>query len=123
MIYIISSADYEDYRPTIVEGPEQSDWKAYCKSLLAEASQRAVKEATGWVGMPEIVKHAVKLLEDKGYRVLRPEDACFFGRGIIKKDTDDGNRDLPEEVRKLICDYNAEFRRKLDAGELDDDEG
>ena len=45
-MYIVSNSGPEHYDPTYLLGPTVPDWKAYCESLAAETSAKAIEFAT-----------------------------------------------------------------------------
>lgn len=120
MLYIVSWSSYEDYRPYLVEGPEQEDWEAFCRGLLPEAIEEALTNPEypdNWLGWNAIVAAMVRLLERRGYTRLRPEQADFCGTHIID-DSDDACLN-PDETTPLcwqkVFDHNLAVRLELDS--------
>jgi len=102
MLYIVANADYEEYNPYYVEGPEVSDWVGFCQSLLVEAAERAVQQkgwtderfpapdedCSTWIGCHEVVDALIHVLYGRGYRRAFPCGFCLTGSGIIRDESD-----------------------------------
>lgn len=126
MIYRVSYADHDNLVPYIVEGPEVSDWKAFCDALLPEACERTMRaRPNSWIGWDEIIECLVEVLGTKGYARLRPVEAMYEGAGIIGEIRDmnflsdqeyHSYKEVPEtpELRAIgerLVALNAEIRR------------
>lgn len=117
MLYLVSYSDWEDYSPSLVEGPEVPDWQAFCDSLLPEAAMWAVKNADGWVGWDNVVWGLVMSLQARGYKFLTPENANYTGSTII--DGPEAIRDgeaqfkLLGESAQVIVEHNQKIRHRI----------
>jgi len=122
-LYIVSYAWHEDYCPTIVEGPEQTDWEAYCRSLLDEAAKLAI-EGKGhhpwlepregfidgtWIGVGEVQENLVSVLEENGYKRVELPEFELWGPCILDDCTGLG---FSDEAAASLKDYNKELERK-----------
>lgn len=106
MIYLVSYSWYETYSPTILEGPEVPDWKAYCLRFLDIAAQRAVAtNVDTYVGWQEIAECLVELLEAAGYKKLKPPEFTLWG-GYVRDKPDDHERTLNSASSSLVKAHN-----------------
>ncbi len=125
MLYRLSYADWDDYSPNIIEGPEVPDWKAFCDSLLPEACDLAIANRNdSWVGWRNVVEAMVSILETKGYTRLRPTEAMYVGSGIIHSMEDMGFDDNIESDRfvQRTPELEAAAQRMVDVNQLISDE-
>ena len=116
MLYLVSYSWYEDYSPVIVEGDEVEDWQAFCNSLIEIAGNRLVdKKSSGWIGWDGIVDELVALLGERGYKVLKPPQANYWGSIIIgdKTDQSEGYYKLLGSSQERIVEHNRLIRQEL----------
>lgn len=123
MIYMISYSWYEEYIPTLVEGPEVPDWQAFCDGLLPEAVARAIQgkvqtDHPSWVGWYSITEALVALLDEHGYTKVEPAEALYNGPIIIKTEGDGENR-LAAPQLTAVLEHNAQVQRRLDERMVD----
>ena len=112
-LYMVSWTWHEDYRPTLLEGPEQSDWGAYCDDLLPEAAIRAISKGE-WVGWDTIVEQLVEMLLESGYCLVHPPERIYWGSSIIRDDDEDEPLDkLSPDIVGRIKDHNERFKIAL----------
>ena len=87
-LYIVSYSHYEEYDPTLLYGKKVKNWKRYCKRFMTEACQRALldwKKDPSFIGWYDIERHLVKILQEKDYEVLHPEQFNIWGLRIVNK--------------------------------------
>ncbi len=116
MLYYLSYADYEDYRPYLLEGPEVPNWEEYCDSILQEAAELAVQkeqanEHWSWVGWGDLIEAAVEILKTKGYKEVKPIETTWCGSGIIRDESDTGDKKV--NFTK-VWDHNEQVQKSLD---------
>lgn len=122
MIYLVTYNWYEDHKPTLVEGPEVDDWQAYCNSFLEEATERAIKieeVEMSWVGWPEIVEQVIEILKEKGYKVVKPTEATYWGASIIHYKDEEAHYhnngvELSEAAENKVIAHNEKVSDDLD---------
>ena len=113
-IYIVSHSGFDHYDPIIFIGPILDNWKDYCNSFVDEAAKKVLSEERGWCGWGDIVKELCIMLEKKGYKRIKPDEANFFGGNIIghiKSENDQYG--LSDEVYKLVKDHNDKIAKEL----------
>lgn len=114
MIYLVSMSDYDSYMPTLVDGPEVSDFNEYCNSLLDEAAILAFnkKEKNGtWISGDDVIKSLIDILVSKGYKVIKPDEFEMDDKLYFKKDQ------FPESIsdknKKKIINYNKSIQKNM----------
>jgi hypothetical protein len=121
-LYRVASAWYEDYSPTIVEGPPVPDWTVFCDSLLDEAVAVAIRrhepQDASWIGWGDIVWSLLEVLQTRGYRVVEPPEARYWGACIIQ-DADDQGKLSPASFAALLA-HNNGVEREANKGRADD---
>lgn len=124
MIYLLSHNDHDSYAPNLIEGPEVEDWQAYCNSFLKEATDRAIKievERDSWVDWSDIVLQLVEILKEKGYKVVKPIEATFWGH-IIDGEDEEANWynkgiTLPPSAKAKAVEHN----KKIEERQMEED--
>lgn len=110
MLYLISYSWYEDYSPTLVEGPQVSDWKAFCDDILPLAARLALWiEPESYVGWRSIKEAMVAILKDRGYAVVEPDEFRYWGSNIINDPDEDGPK-LGKDLFAAIVEHNNRVR-------------
>jgi len=107
MMCIISYSTQESYVPVIVEGPEVPDWKAYCQSLMEEATESVLrtKPADDWIGVDDIHEGLIELLCERGYHEVKLSE--FFVQGsMLILSTDDIEGVSPSLAERLSAHNN-----------------
>ena len=120
MIYLVSHNDHDSYVPRIMEGPEVEDWQAYCNSFLEEATDRAIKietENMSWVDWSDIVTQLIEILTEKGYKVVKPIEATFWGHIVDDEDEEEANWynkgiTLPPSAKAKAVAHNKKIEEK-----------
>jgi len=116
MLYQLSYSWHETYSPRLLEGPVQYNWSDYCDSLLPEAVKRALTpkddRELSWIGWDEIVDGMVEVLQEKGYKLVKPEEKTYWGSCIIMETADSRSKedwlvlDAVKEHNKALNDKN-----------------
>ena len=86
MLYILSYSYYDAYFSIIVDGPEVAAWQEFCNNLVNDACEKALKDTDKcmYIGWEEIFNQLVSLVVDRGYNVVKPQEANYSGPGIIR---------------------------------------
>lgn len=110
--YLVSYSWYEDYEPTLMYGQKVKDWEKLCDDLMPQAVEIALsKNSKISIGWPEIVESLVEALQSKGYKKIKPDEACYWGSTIICDD--DNEPDLTTELIEKICKHNDKLKGDL----------
>ena len=121
-LYIVSYSWYEEYSPTILEGPTVGDWKSYCDALIPQAALIAIeKQKTNkypsWIGWIEIVDELINILiTENGYERVNLSNTDYWGSSIIRDELDSTNENISviAPVLQQIVDHNKWVEDKLD---------
>ena len=106
-LYFLSYSWYEEYDPTLLEGPEVPDWEAHCAAILPEAVRRIFESGhEGWIGWDRIQHRVLEILLERGYKVVEPPEVNFWGSCIIDGREEDRRGGLSAHDLNRIIDHN-----------------
>ena len=123
MIFEFSWSWYEDYRPTILEGPDktQEEFEEDCKKAMKECFNSFMKtqeKEDMWAGLSDWVEFAAKKLEDYGYKIVKPICVNYWGLYLPKhydKGDEDSEKQFPELQKEIakMKDHNEKVENGL----------
>jgi len=109
----------------ILEGPEQTDWKKFCDSLLDKAAVQTVRQQAqepylGHIRLHRVVNQLLGLLIEQGYKEVSLDSADYFTDGGYASTDDDAldYHESPILLSPLVLQIVEEFNEKV--GKLND---
>jgi hypothetical protein len=108
---------YEDYVPYLFYHKKKThaEFREDMRAMMIKYGPAYIKQERSWVGAPGWMEFVVGHLSEIGYERVVPESYNIRGAYIIegRKDNDDFDKVVGEELMTLACAHNRKIRRNM----------